>query len=173
MRKRFGKTAEAGQSTVGYLRQDDQARKTEAARRRQRILNTPIRKTVTNTQRPTSFGCRRKPAEPNFKPIQAVVPYEYILEAFPDKLIHRLSYSHLELFVDLDDDLKRMFYEIECIRSNWSVRELKRQLAGLYYERPGLSKDKKKPGFSAQEGTETINPSLSIRDPYVFEFLGL
>ena len=39
----------------------------------------------------------------------------------PDKIIHRLSYSHLELIVDLDDDLKRAFYEIECIRGNWSV----------------------------------------------------
>ncbi len=34
----------------------------------------------------------------------------------PEKLIHRLSYSHLELIVDLDDDLKRTFYEIECIK---------------------------------------------------------
>lgn len=57
-----------------------------------------------------------------------------------DKLIHRLSYSHLELIVDLDDDLKRSFYEIECIRGNWSVRELKRQIGSLYYERSGLSK---------------------------------
>jgi hypothetical protein len=38
-----------------------------------------------------------------------------------DKLIQRLSYSHLELIVDLEDDLKRTFYEIECIRGNWSV----------------------------------------------------
>lgn len=51
----------------------------------------------------------------------------------PDKIIQRLSYSHLELIVDLDDDLKRAFYEIECIRGNWSVRELKRQIASLYY----------------------------------------
>jgi hypothetical protein len=42
----------------------------------------------------------------------------------PDKIIQRLSYSHLELIVDLDDELKRAFYEIEGIRGNWSVREL-------------------------------------------------
>ncbi len=61
-----------------------------------------------------------------------------------DKIIHRLSYIHLELIVDLDDDLKRVFYEIECIRGNWSVRELKRHIGSLYYEQSGLSKDKKK-----------------------------
>jgi predicted nuclease of restriction endonuclease-like (RecB) superfamily len=91
----------------------------------------------------------------------------------PEKLIHRLSYSHLELIVDLDDDLKRTFYEIECILGNWSVRELKRQINSLYYERSGLSKDKTKLAALAQEGSETVEPKLAIRDPYIFEFLGL
>lgn len=91
----------------------------------------------------------------------------------PDKLIQQVSYSHLELLVDLDDDLKRAFYEIESIRGNWSVRELKRQIASLYYERSGLSKDKKKLAALAQQGAEAADPKLAIRDPYVFEFLGL
>jgi len=91
----------------------------------------------------------------------------------PEKLIHRLSYSHLELIVDLDEDLKRTFYEIECILGNWSVRELKRQINSLYYERSGLSKDKTKLAALAQEGAETVEPKLAIRDPYIFEFLGL
>jgi predicted nuclease of restriction endonuclease-like (RecB) superfamily len=91
----------------------------------------------------------------------------------PDKIIHRLSYSHLELIVDLDDDLKRAFYEIECIQGNWSVRELKRQISSLYFERSGLSKDRTKLAELAQAGAETSEPKLAIRDPYVFEFLGL
>lgn len=91
----------------------------------------------------------------------------------PGKIIQRLSYSHLELIVDLDDDLKRAFYETECIRGNWSVRELKRQIGSLYYERSGLSKNKKKLATLAQEGAEAADPKLAIRDPYVFEFLGL
>lgn len=95
------------------------------------------------------------------------------LQIPPAQLIHRLSYSHLELIVDLDDDLKRAFYEIECIRGNWSVRELKRQINSLYYERSGLSKNKKKLQELAQAGAESAEPSLSIRDPYIFEFLGL
>ncbi len=89
------------------------------------------------------------------------------------KLIHRLSYSHLELIVDLDDDLKRTFYEIECIKGGWSVRELKRQINSLYYERSGLSKDKTKLAKLTQKSAETAEPKLAIRDPYIFEFLGL
>lgn len=91
----------------------------------------------------------------------------------PDTIIQRLSYSHLELLVDLDDDLKRAFYEIECLRGNWSVRELKRQIASLFYERSGLSKDKKKLAKLVQQSAEGTDPKLAIRDPYVFEFLGL
>jgi predicted nuclease of restriction endonuclease-like (RecB) superfamily len=91
----------------------------------------------------------------------------------PEKLLGSLSYSHFELIVALDDDLKRTFYEIECIRGNWSVRELKRQINSLYYERSGLSKDKKKLAALAHESAEIAEPKLAIRDPYIFEFLGL
>ena len=95
------------------------------------------------------------------------------LQLPPEKLINTLSYSHLELLVVLDDPLKRAFYEIECIRGNWSVRELKRQIASLYFERSGLSKNKKKLAELVQSGAEAAEPKLAIRDPYVFEFLGL
>lgn len=88
-------------------------------------------------------------------------------------VLMRLAYSHIELLVDLEDDIKRAFYEMECIRGNWSVRELKRQIASLYYERSGLSKDKKKLAKLAQARAEAAEPTLAIRDPYIFEFLGL
>ncbi len=91
----------------------------------------------------------------------------------PQKLISQLSYSHIESIVDLDDPLKRAFYEVECIRGNWSVRELKRQIATLYYERSGLSTDKKKLSLLVRAKSEKQEPRLPIRDPYIFEFLGL
>lgn len=59
-----------------------------------------------------------------------------------DRLLSQLSYTHLEQLVRLDEKAKRDFYEIECIRGQWSVRELKRQIASLYYERTALSSDK-------------------------------
>ncbi|MBI4726280.1 DUF1016 family protein [candidate division TA06 bacterium] len=91
----------------------------------------------------------------------------------PGKLVGALSYSHLELLVGIENGLKRAFYEIECIRGNWSVRELKRQIGSLYYERSGLSKDKKQLAELVRTGAETAEPKLAIRDPYVFEFLGI
>ncbi len=91
----------------------------------------------------------------------------------PEKLISCLSYSNFKQLIDLEDDTKRAFYEIECIRGNWSVRELKRQIGSLYYERSGLSHDKKKLSELANQAAEQSRPELTIRDPYIFEFLGL
>jgi hypothetical protein len=58
-----------------------------------------------------------------------------------DKLIHKLSFSHIKLLLPIDNPLKRLFYEIECIKGTWSVRELKRQVDSLYFERSGMSKN--------------------------------
>jgi len=88
-------------------------------------------------------------------------------------LADRLSYTHLELLAGLETPLKRAFYEIECIRGNWSVRALKRQIATLYFERSGLSTDKEKLAAMAHAVAEKEAPKLAIRDPYIFEFLGL
>ena len=90
-----------------------------------------------------------------------------------EKLIETLSYSHFELLAAIDSPQKRTFYEIESVRGTWSVRELKRQIASLYYERSGLSRDKKKLAALVDAKVEHSTPALTIRDPYVFEFLGV
>ena len=89
------------------------------------------------------------------------------------RLVESLSFTHLVELIQIDDPLKRSFYEIECIRGNWSVRELKRQIASLYYERSGLSKNKEKLAELVKSGVEPAEPELAVRDPYIFEFLGL
>jgi hypothetical protein len=43
------------------------------------------------------------------------------LELSAEELLGSLSYTHLEQLTALEDPLKRAFYEIECIRGNWSV----------------------------------------------------
>ena len=79
-------------------------------------------------------------------------------EAFPrssvevEKLFTKLSFSHFAELIAIDDPLKRAFYEMECIRGHWSVRPLKRQIATLYFERSGLSTDKKKLAALAHAG---------------------
>ena len=90
-----------------------------------------------------------------------------------ENLLNALSFTHFAELIAIDDPLKRAFYEIECIRGNWSVRALKRQIATLYFERSGLSEDKEKLAAMVQAGAETAEPKLAIRDPYIFEFLGL
>lgn len=88
-------------------------------------------------------------------------------------LIERLSFTHFVELMQLDPALKRQFYEVEAIRGNWSVRELKRQIATQYFERSGLSLDKEALAKLAHQGAEKQEPAHVIRDPYVFEFLGL
>ena len=90
-----------------------------------------------------------------------------------DVLIENLSFTHIAELIKIKDALKRSFYELECIRGNWSVRELKRQIASLYYERSELSENKKKMAELVQQDVERTSRSLTVRDPYVFEFLGL
>jgi len=94
-------------------------------------------------------------------------------EIDPDSLLNRLSYTHIEQLIAIEDSLKRTFYEIECMRGNWSVRELNRQIGSLYYERSGLSKNKKKLVEMNQAQAEQAPTALVIRDPYIFEFLGI
>ena len=89
------------------------------------------------------------------------------------QLVQQISYTHLEQLVEIEDPAARSFYEAECVHGGWSVRELKRQIASLYFERSALSRNKKKLTALARRGAEQATPALAIRDPYVFEFLGL
>lgn len=59
-------------------------------------------------------------------------------------LISKLSFSHIREIMLQDDPLARFFYETECIKGTWSVRELRRQIATNLYFRSGVSRDPKK-----------------------------
>lgn len=89
------------------------------------------------------------------------------------ELLSKLSFTALAELIQIDDALKRAFYERESIRGGWSVRELRRQIATLLYERTGLSTNKRLVMDRGQEKAEKMMPAMTIRDPYVFEFLGL
>lgn len=86
----------------------------------------------------------------------------------------KLSWSHYCELLSISDPDKRSFYEKEAANSNWSVRELKRQIASSLFERLLLSKgdvNKEKVLALAAKGNEIAQPEDIIRDPYVFEFL--
>ena len=88
----------------------------------------------------------------------------------------KLSWSHYCELLSISDDNKRAFYEKECENARWSVRELQRQINSSLYERLLLSSgdaNKEKVLSLALKGNEIAKPADIIRDPYVFEFLGL
>jgi predicted nuclease of restriction endonuclease-like (RecB) superfamily len=89
----------------------------------------------------------------------------------PELLLTRLSFTHFVELLNIEDPLKRVFYEIESIKNNWGARELGRAINTLLYERTGLSRDKKAlvAGFSSKE-TKAID---IVKNPYLLEFIGL
>ena len=122
----------------------------------------------------TSLLALLPPGDVSKAPIrQSLTPESQMAESETPPLIHRLSFTHLSELIQLPDETQRCFYEIECIRGNWSVRELRRQIDSLYYQRSGLSKDNAKLSAMAHAAADTMQPAHIIRDPYVFEFLGL
>ncbi|MFK7115533.1 PDDEXK nuclease domain-containing protein [Flavobacterium oreochromis] len=85
----------------------------------------------------------------------------------------KLSWSHYILLSSIDNDLERNFYEIESVKHNWSVRELKRQYNSALFTRLSLSRNKEEVLKLAQEGQIIEKPKDLIKDPYILEFLGL
>lgn len=87
-------------------------------------------------------------------------------------IISHLSFTHLREIMTLDDPLARYFYEQECIKCTWSVRELRRQISTNLFVRAGISTNPEKllslPSVQGHDSTE-----LQIRQPFTFEFLGL
>lgn len=102
--------------------------------------------------------------------ICATVSHKF--QTSPELMISRLSFSHLREIMTLDDPLARYFYEQECIKCTWSVRELRRQISTNLYVREGISANPEKllslPSVQGHDSAE-----LQIRQPFTFEFLGL
>lgn len=102
--------------------------------------------------------------------ICATVSHKF--QTSPELMISRLSFSHLREIMALDDPLARYFYEQECIKCTWSVRELRRQISTNLFVRAGISANPEKllslPSVQGHDSAE-----LQIRQPFTFEFLGL
>ena len=92
-------------------------------------------------------------------------------ETDPETLITRLSFSHIREMLQIEDSFERFFYEFECIQGNWSVRELRRQIATNLYVRAGISKKPELLLQKIQSAEHSI--VLTVKEPYALEFLGL
>ena len=95
--------------------------------------------------------------------------------AYPkcDALRHELSWTHYRILMRVVNLQARSFYEVECVKNNWSARELERQKGSLLFERLTLSKDKNGLMKLARKGQELQTYNDMIKDPYVLEFTGL
>lgn len=94
------------------------------------------------------------------------------LNVDPGLLLERLSFSHFVELLNAETALKRAFYEVQTIKNNWSVRELKRAMATLLFERSGMSKNKE---AVIRKIKDQVPPTISdvMKNPYILEFLGL
>ncbi len=111
-----------------------------------------------------------QPIENKEDTISASMMHQFVT---PGKtIISHLSFTHLREIMTLDDPLARYFYEQECIKCTWSVRELRRQISTNLFVRAGISTNPEKllslPSVQGHDSTE-----LQIRQPFTFEFLGL
>lgn len=100
----------------------------------------------------------------------------YLQYQIQQTLSVELSWSHYCELLGVSDKSARSFYEKEAINSNWSVRELKRQIGTLLFQRLLLSSgnaNKEKLLSLVNQGITIAKPNDILKDPYVFEFLGI
>lgn len=100
--------------------------------------------------------------------ISATVSHRFITPA--EQIISQLSFSHIREIMTVDEPFARFFYETECIRCCWSVKELRRQISSNLYFRAGISRN---PELLLANTRVNSTPALSIKDPFSFEFLDL
>ena len=95
------------------------------------------------------------------------------LEMAYNSIPFKLSWTHYQVLMRIEDRDERDFYEKEAIRSNWNVNTLKRQFHSSLYERLALSRDKNDVMRLANEGAVPQKPQDILHTPYVLEFAGL
>ena len=86
-----------------------------------------------------------------------------------------LPWSHYVRLLSVKSQVARRFYEAEALRGGWTVRQLDRQIATIFYERTELSRDKAamlKNGAKSRPG-DRVDADEAVKDPLVLEFLNL
>ena len=98
-----------------------------------------------------------------------------LYRAFPKGMTasYQLTWSHYLEILKSNDELEIGFYCAECAKSNWDVRELRRQMKSMLFHRLALSKDKKGVLALAHKGSTVQVPADIVRDRYVLEFAGI
>ena len=103
----------------------------------------------------------------------AIEKSETVFSLLNENVPFQLSWSHYLQLMRIENANERNFYEIEAVKSNWSVRTLQRQYNSSLYERLALSKDKSDILRLSTEGNVIAKPQDIIKQPTVLEFLGI
>jgi predicted nuclease of restriction endonuclease-like (RecB) superfamily len=88
-------------------------------------------------------------------------------------LFQKVSFSHFTELIKIKDPLKRRYYELLIIKQTLGVRELKRQVNTLSFERLGLSANKTKALAQIEKSIKPTKANEVVKDLYFFEFLQL
>ena len=102
----------------------------------------------------------------NMRQFYLIFPNGYALRS-------ELTWTHYRLLMRVENDNARQFYMDEAVKSQWSTRQLERQINTFFYERLLSSKNKENVAQEIQTLEPEKTPEDIIRDPYVLEFLGL
>jgi predicted nuclease of restriction endonuclease-like (RecB) superfamily len=140
-------------------------------------LNFPIRQTVSaesiekgKSQIPSG---KSETVSRKSSILQTLSAKSQKLQIPSDEFEPMLPWSHYCELLKVEKPLARSFYEQEAVQNNWSVRELKRQINSMLFERLALSKDSKAVMKMARKGQIIEKPEDAIKDPYILEFLNL
>ena len=102
----------------------------------------------------------------NMRQFYIIFPNGYALRS-------ELSWTYYRSLMCVENEKARNFYLEEAIKSNWSIRQLDRQINSFFYERLLSSKNKEEVSKEITKLEKNKIPEDIIRDPYVLEFLGL
>lgn len=95
----------------------------------------------------------------------------YVVYPNTNALRSQLNWTHYRNLIKVKSDEARSWYEEETIKSQWSSRQLERQISALYYERLLSSREKAPVIEEAEQKLSKLAPEEFIKDPYVLEFL--
>jgi predicted nuclease of restriction endonuclease-like (RecB) superfamily len=88
-------------------------------------------------------------------------------------IFQHISYTHFTELIKIDDATKRRFYELLVLKTQPTVKELKRQINSLTFERVGLSGDHKSSFDEVVNKAQPQQVSDLVKSHYFFEFLNI
>jgi len=95
------------------------------------------------------------------------------LRSNQNQLISSISYTHFVELIKIDNPVKRKYYELLILKTQLNVKNLKREIASLSYERLGISADKEAAFAQLAQKITPALPKDIIKSHYFFEFLGI